>query len=224
LRPGIPAAMLARPGRVPTGPGWLFEVKFDGFRAIVCTRDGLRVRSRRRWDMTSFLPELAGLPDGLMLDGGLVAWEDGLPSFPRLCQRVLHGDRSIAITYLVFDLLHVDGASAMCLPYEQRRTVLETLDLRGPAWHVPIAFEDGEALFKVVCERGLEGVVAKRRTDSYRPGERQWIKTKNPTYWRLGQERERWSPRAAARHGVMSREWRGTGGNFVAGRPQSGRE
>jgi bifunctional non-homologous end joining protein LigD len=190
MRPGVPAAALARPGRLPTRPGWLFEVKWDGFRAIVCTHQGLRVRSRRRWDMTQLVPELAGLPDGLMLDGELVAWDDGAPSFPRLCQRVLHGDASIPVTFLVFDLLYVDGESAMCLPYEGRRALLMELDLAGPAWHVPTAFEDGEALYDVVCERRLEGVVAKRLSAPYRPGERSWVKAESATYWRLEAERE----------------------------------
>jgi hypothetical protein len=86
MRPSIPAAMVARSGRLPRAQGWSFEVKWDGFRAIVCTHDGLRVRSRRGRNVARLVPELADLPDGLMLDGELVAWEDGLPSFPRLCQ------------------------------------------------------------------------------------------------------------------------------------------
>lgn len=61
--------MLSRPGPLPTGPLWSFELKWDGFWAIVLTEDGLRVRSRRGWDMTPLLPELAGLPPDLLLDG-----------------------------------------------------------------------------------------------------------------------------------------------------------
>jgi bifunctional non-homologous end joining protein LigD len=197
MRPGVPAAALARSGRLPTGPGWLFEVKWDGFRAIACTHDGLRVRSRRRRDLTTLVPELAGLPDGLMLDGELVAWDGGRPSFPRLCERLLHGDSSIAITYLIFDVIYVEGLSAMGLRYEERRALLEELDLRGPAWHVPCAFEDGDALYEVACERDLEGVVAKRVDGRYRPGERRWIKTRNPAYRRLEDERPaRWGRRS----------------------------
>ena len=64
-----------------------------------------------------------------------------------------------------------------------------------PAWHVPCPFEDGEALFEVVYERGLEGVVAKRLSSLYRPGQRQWIKAKNPSYWRLEEERQSWDTR-----------------------------
>jgi bifunctional non-homologous end joining protein LigD len=84
--------MLLRPGPLPSGEGWAFELKWDGFRAIVSTEDGLRVRSRRGWNMTAQVPELAALPDGLVLDGELVAFnEHGGPHLPLLCERVLHG-------------------------------------------------------------------------------------------------------------------------------------
>jgi bifunctional non-homologous end joining protein LigD len=195
MRPRIPAAMLARPGRLPAGREWLFEVKWDGFRAIVCTQEGLRVRSRRRWEMSGLVPELAGLPDGLMLDGELVAWEDGLPSFPRLCQRMLHGDHAVTVTYVIFDLLYVDGESAMVLPYRDRRALLDELELAGPAWHSAGVFEDGAALFEAICAQGLEGVVAKRLSAPYEPGGRAWVKTKNPSYWRREEEREVWHSR-----------------------------
>ncbi len=67
--------MLSRPGPLPFGSGWSFELKWDGFRAIASTEDGLYVRSRRGWNMTTVLPELRGLPAGLVLDGELVAWK-----------------------------------------------------------------------------------------------------------------------------------------------------
>ena len=85
--------MLSRPGPLPSGSGWSFEVKWDGFRAIVSTEDGLRVRSRRGWDMTALLPELAALTPGLLLDGELVAWRDSVPYFPDVGRRLLHGMR-----------------------------------------------------------------------------------------------------------------------------------
>jgi bifunctional non-homologous end joining protein LigD len=97
--------MLSRPAALPSGSDWLFEVKWDGFRALVSTEEGLRVRSRRGWTMTELLPELAALPPGLVLDGELVAWRDGQSYFPLVCRRILNADTSIRLTYMVFDLL-----------------------------------------------------------------------------------------------------------------------
>ena len=89
--------MLLRPGPIPRGEGWAFELKWDGFRAIVATENGLRVRSRRGWKMTAHVPELGTPPRGLVLDGELVAFNDtGATHWPLLCERVLHGNRSIA--------------------------------------------------------------------------------------------------------------------------------
>jgi bifunctional non-homologous end joining protein LigD len=182
--------MLARPDRLPRGD-YGFEVKWDGFRALVSTEEGLLVRSRRGWDMSERLPELAGLPAGLVLDGELVAFAlDGRPSFPLLGLRVLHGRTAIPVKLMVFDVLRVEGADAMCLPYAERRALLEALDLNGPAWRTPEAFDDGEALLEATRTLGLEGVVAKRRSERYRPGERRWVKTKHRNYWRFGQELE----------------------------------
>jgi hypothetical protein len=82
--------MLARSAPLPSGSGWCFELKWDGFRAIVSTEDGLRVRSRRGWNMTPVLPELRKLPTGLVLDGELVAWRGREPYFPLVCRRVLN--------------------------------------------------------------------------------------------------------------------------------------
>jgi ATP-dependent DNA ligase len=75
-------------------------------------------------------------------------------------------------------------------PYADRRALLEALDLDGPAWRTPEAFDDGEALLEATGTLGLEGVVAKKRSERYRPGERGWIKTKHRSYWRFGQELE----------------------------------
>jgi bifunctional non-homologous end joining protein LigD len=101
--------MLSRPGPLPSGSGWSFELKWDGFRAIVSTEDDLVVRSRRGWNMTPVLPELQALPAGLVLDGELVAWKDGEPHFPLVCRRVLNRDMSIPLTFVIFDVLQHKG-------------------------------------------------------------------------------------------------------------------
>ena len=194
MRPAaIPEPMLARSGPLPVGAGWRFEVKWDGFRALVSTERELRARSRNGWAMTRLLPELEPMPRGLLLDGELVAWGDsGLPDFDRLCARLLHRVREVAVTFMVFDLLRVDAHSLLETPYERRRRLLEELDVNGAAWFTPDVFDDGEALWQVVCDRGLEGVVAKRLSSLYRPGHRGggWVKRKSPTWPRRNRELE----------------------------------
>jgi bifunctional non-homologous end joining protein LigD len=183
--------MLTRPAALPLGSGYAFEVKWDGFRAILSTVDRLIVRSRRGWDMTHAVPELERLPAGLILDGELIALGDeGLPSFPRLSERVLHGHGGIAVSYMIFDVLACDGHSVMTNTYAERRQLLDELDLDGPGFCKAETFDDGGALFAAVVRQRLEGVVAKPLVGTYRPGERDWLKIKNRAYWRFGQERE----------------------------------
>ena len=140
--------------------------------------------------MTKLLPELAEtLPPDLQLDGELVAFnEDGAPDFDAIGRRMLHGDNAIDVTYVVFDVLACEGLPTTANPYEQRRALLEELHVDGPCVQTIATFEDGDALFRVMCDRGLEGVVAKRLRDPYRPGERLWVKTKNRATARFADE------------------------------------
>ena len=126
--------MLSHPGPLPSGGAWSFELKWDGFRAFVSTENGLRVRSRRGWNMTAVLPELRGLPTGLVLDGELVAWKRSQPYFPLVCRRVLNRDMSVPLTYVIFDVLFRDGDDLTTTPYSERRAVLQELHLDGPGW------------------------------------------------------------------------------------------
>ena len=181
--------MLLRPGPIPTGEGWAFELKWDGFRAIVSTDNGLGVRSRRGWNMTAQVPELRALPRGLVLDGELVAFNDqGAPHWPLLCERVLHGNRSIPVTFVAFDVLRVDGHDVMCNPWLERRALLEQLGVESPRVRITDVFDDGTVLYDAIVKLGLEGVVAKRHDRIYQPGYRGWTKIKNPTYWRRESE------------------------------------
>jgi bifunctional non-homologous end joining protein LigD len=186
--------MLAKTGPIPTGRGWIFEPKLDRFRCLVCTHGGrFLARSRRGWNMTDKLPGLGRmLPPDVQLDGELVAWdESGHPDFHRLSSRMLHGDMSIPVTLMVFDVLAVEGLSVMGQPYSKRRELLETLNVESAGVQLVATFEDGEALFQVICDHGLEGVVAKRLRDPYRSGERLWQKTKNRATPRFAEERAR---------------------------------
>jgi bifunctional non-homologous end joining protein LigD len=183
--------MLATAGPVPIGPGWAFEIKFDGVRAIgYAVPSGLRVVSRNDRDISASYPEVAGLrlPAGLAVDGELVSLDDrGRPDFALLQQR-MHVTTpgsglvaSVPVQYVVFDLLHDGQGLLLDLPYEQRRTRLLDLDLGRVGVVVPQNFTDtpGALVMTAARERGLEGVVAKRLTSAYQPGRRSqaWVKT-----------------------------------------------
>jgi bifunctional non-homologous end joining protein LigD len=182
--------MLARSGPLPQGD-YAYELKWDGFRCLVTTVGRLRVLSRQWWEMTPHLPELAAMPRGVALDGELIAFgDDGKPSFPRLCQRMLHGHDAIPVMFIAFDILHAHGKSTLRRPYRERRAILEALEFQGDHWSTGSSDEDGEALWHAVCQLGLEDIVAKKRGGHYRPGRRDWLKVKNREYWRDGMEVE----------------------------------
>jgi len=142
--------------------------------------------------MTHLLPEFRkSVPEGVQLDGELVALgEDGRPDFHRLSSRMLHGRTGVSLTLFVFDVLAVEGLSTTMQPYLERRAILEQLELENQRVRLVATFKDGEALFDAVCARGLEGIVAKRDRDPYKPGARQWVKTKNRSTKRFAEERE----------------------------------
>ena len=193
--------MLAKEaGRPPEGEGWGFEIKWDGVRALAHSdgQGGVRIESRRGDDITARYPELTGLGDALdghraVIDGEIVAFDENeRPSFQRLQLRMgLTDDLSVQrrapqtpVTYIAFDLLHLDGRSTLELAYEERRRLLAGLELDGPNWQTPRHHVgEGEALLAAARARGLEGVVAKRLDSPYRPGRRSgdWIKVRN---WR----------------------------------------
>jgi bifunctional non-homologous end joining protein LigD len=190
--------MLASLGSLPRRQQeWGFEVKWDGVRAIAYWRPGrMRLESRSLNEITSRYPELRGLGEALgaheaVLDGEIVAFDaDGKPSFERL-QRRMHLTsestirrlaRDAPVTYMLFDLLYLDGMLTTGLPYSKRRELLEKLRLDGNAWQTPANHVgQGSALLAATAELGLEGVVAKRLGSPYRAGERasEWIKVKN---------------------------------------------
>ncbi len=183
--------MLAQPsaGTPPKGAEWLHEIKWDGVRGVLaCDGDSTRLRSRTGNEMSAIYPELAAgahhLRPGTVIDGEIVTLDaDGLPSF-ELLQRRMNLHRPVAdvreavpATYVVFDLLH-DADSLLSHSLEDRLSRLAALDL--PAGFVRSAtFDDSDATWLFVKEKGIEGVVSKRRSSPYRPGARSpdWVKS-----------------------------------------------
>lgn len=107
----------------------------------------------------------------------------------RICRRILERDGSVPVALVVFVALELDGETTDRLPYRRRRELLEALGFAGPYQLCP-RFDDGAALWQAIREHRLEGVVAKRLHEPFWPGERTWIKKKNPEWPRYEAERE----------------------------------
>jgi bifunctional non-homologous end joining protein LigD len=207
--PDFVPAMLATPTEGAfDDPDWLFEIKWDGYRVEAIVRDGqARIWTRKRVDAATYFPDLAGEADWIVareavVDGEVVALDpDGRPDFSLLQDRTglrgleaatgrrssdgprLSADerRAIPLAYMVFDLLHYDGRSLVDVPLEERKRLLHRVIRPHPmvryASHV---LGEGRAFVQAAADRGLEGIVAKRRSSRYESGKRSrdWLKVK----------------------------------------------
>ncbi len=172
--------------QLPEGPEWLYELKLDGFRALML-KDGSRVqvRSRNDKDLTRMYPRVVAAaqklkPDQVVLDGEIVALDvHGRPSFQALQHR--GSNPSHTIVFYAFDVLCVDGRDVMNEPLIKRRTRLPAI--LGDNTTLRLSQElpgSGSAVVEAVRAAALEGVIAKRRDSIYVPGERSknWVKLK----------------------------------------------
>jgi bifunctional non-homologous end joining protein LigD len=200
--------MLATSGTLPAGTDYSFEVKWDGMRLLADVADGrLRLCDRSGRDVTALFPELGGLtrlaPD-VLLDGEVVLLDGGVPSFTALGDRMHEpvdprGAQARPVTYMVFDVLRLYGVALLERPLDERRATLERLDLDSVSnLSLSPGYVDGAALLDATRQRGMAGVVAKRRTAQYRPGARgpDWISVEHrPTRsclvggWRADRDR-----------------------------------
>ena len=168
---------------VPSGPGWVFEVKWDGYRALAYLREAeTKLVSRNGNDLTPRFSHIAKeiakatkSPDAV-IDGEVCALDEhGRASFSAMQQG------GAPLVYYAFDLLELDGDPLLELPLEDRRTRLEQLlDRRNKTVRLSEAFEDGEALLEAAKQQELEGIMAKRLGSRYFEGRRtrDWLKIK----------------------------------------------
>jgi bifunctional non-homologous end joining protein LigD len=164
---------------------WWFEVKWDGYRAVVGAAGGsIRARSRRGLDLLGPFPEVGSveIPDGVVVDAEIVAFDElGRPSFSLLQRRTGFGGTGtgakVGVNLVAFDVLF-HGAEVIGLPYEERRALLDTLELEPPIIVPDPTPTEGVSLFNAVREQGMEGIVAKRLGSRYQPGRRSddWLK------------------------------------------------
>ena len=190
------APMLARDAEAPfSSPDWIFEIKWDGIRALCSIDDtgevGLYSRNGR--EISGVFPEIreiSGLaPASSVLDGELVAMREGIPDFQALMQRALktgpeditYLSRLAPVTYIIFDFLECRGKQLIRLPLVRRKALLGREVHEGP--HVVLSRpveEKGKEYFDVVSKEGIEGIIAKKKSGIYEPGVRSgnWLKIK----------------------------------------------
>jgi bifunctional non-homologous end joining protein LigD len=177
------------------GDDWLFEIKWDGYRAIAFIENGkVKLVSRNQNDLTPRYPELKDLPQFIqaktaILDGEVVALDDsGRASFSLMQQRTgfRAGGRKAAakadvpVLYYAFDLLYLDGFDWRKVPLEERKSKLESILIAGDSLRYSDHYEkQGKALFEMARQKGLEGILAKRRDSFYQERRsREWQKIK----------------------------------------------
>ena len=184
---GIIEPCLPSPAKAPpSGPGWLHEIKHDGFR-ILARRDsaGVRLITRSGNDFSSRFPfiamAVAKLPvRSCLIDGeAIVCDESGLAVFDLIRG---HGSKASAVL-CAFDLLELDGKDLRREPIEKRKALLAKL-LKDRQVSIVLNEhfdEDGPAVYRAACQLGCEGIVSKRLGSPYRSGRsKHWIKIKNP--------------------------------------------
>lgn len=179
---------------LPTGEGWLHEPKLDGWRlqAVKAGKD-VALYSRHGRPFTQRFPSIAEAIANLpcrsgILDGELVLASEGSIDFYGL----RGAGRADDVSFWAFDLLELDGKDLRELPLISRKAHLEKLmrKVKGTGLGVVPTFVDGEALMIACMDKGVEGVVSKRRDAPYRAGSRpEWVKVKCPGWRAAHQER-----------------------------------
>jgi bifunctional non-homologous end joining protein LigD len=168
----------------PSGPGWVHELKHDGYRLQIHVRDGrVRLYTRNGADWTKRYPriveEAARLREPIIIDAEVVHLSpNGDADFDALHSRTVD-DKAVA---LAFDLL-VSGDDIRRRPLLERKNALKWIlrNSRGGIQYVEHTEGDGEKMFKAICKLGLEGIVSKKLTSVYRSGpSKAWLKVKNP--------------------------------------------
>ncbi|TPK04582.1 ATP-dependent DNA ligase, partial [Mesorhizobium sp. B2-5-9] len=188
----------------PEGDGWIHEVKFDGYRSqIIKDAGGVRIFTRRGLDWTAKYRDLATAAGDLdvesaIIDGEIIVLNDaGLSDFGALRKAIT--SRQHDLYFVAFDLLHVNGHDLRDMPLEDRREILAELIPEGQRIQFSQALPgEASAIFHLIDQAGMEGMVSKRKDSKYRSGpSTNWLKAKCYTveeYELLGVEREPGKP------------------------------
>jgi bifunctional non-homologous end joining protein LigD len=195
LRTPIEPMLAGIADKPPTSGDFLYEVKWDGIRALIALDEGqMSIHTRNKIDITKRFPELL-IPEeafrgtSALFDAEIVCLDDaGKPMFKNVIHRMQQTndgaiDRAKAkypVVCYVFDCLYLDGRPVVNEPLVRRRQWLGDAIKRGTPYRVSEVVEDGDALFSAASAMGLEGIMAKEKNSPYQPGKRttQWLKIK----------------------------------------------
>ena len=197
---GVPFAPPIKPMKArvkstpPQPPGYVYEPKWDGFRAVMWSGDAPRIDSRSGKDLLRYFPELrpalAMLPPHTVVDGEIVVVVDDVTEFDTLQMRIHPADSRISMLseqtpaeLVAFDVLALEGEDLRGRPYRERRRRLEELfaDLDFP-WHLTPVTEDLDVATRWFTEyegAGCDGIIVKAADEPYVEDKRQWIKWKH---------------------------------------------
>lgn len=193
LKPIIPFEPI-RTDEVPTGPNWTAQVKWDGVRMLAYA-DGSETRlwNRRRNERSTQYPEFLDIrsycnSSSVILDGEMIALDGGKPSFHRIMkrdrmripERIKLAVDLVPVTYMIFDVLYVDGQWVIDKPLAERQRLLEQIVVPGPTVQLVRNVADSAALFETMRTFGMEGIVVKDLTSKYAPAGKdgRWQKRK----------------------------------------------
>jgi ATP-dependent DNA ligase len=158
-----------------TDKDWIFEIKWDGFRAIAYVEEPFSLRSRNGKELKQNFPELqqiTSLAKDIVVDGEIVVMSEGTPNFQALLKRgqavsvgeIKRQSQRAPAVYIVFDIIEKAGKALVDVPLMERKAILkDSLKEGANVLLCDYIDEKGEAYFKLILEKGLEGVVAKER-------------------------------------------------------------
>ena len=185
--------MLAKTAEAPfSSIDWIFELKWDGIRAISYINKDISIRSRNQKELKNNFPELSelrNLANHVVLDGEIVFMKDGKVDFETLLKRVQatsskeinHLQQKYPVLYILFDILEKDGKPLLNKPLMERKKILEETVKEGKNVILSVFVEEnGKDYYQATLQKGLEGVMAKQKNSIYEPGKRSsnWLKIK----------------------------------------------
>src|SRR5574337_582729 len=174
--------MLAGSAQVPfSSDDWIFEVKWDGIRAISYVKEELSIRSRNQKELIANFPELSELKElarDTVLDGEIIVMKDGRADFQTLIRRshniqvrdIDYMSRKFPATYIIFDILEKEGKELLNVPLMERKSILKNSVKEGKFVVLSLFVEEtGEAYYQAALGKGVEGIIAKKKQSLYEP-------------------------------------------------------